>query len=57
MKHLKQIGVALFAVAPWLCVAVSALAFCESTRNGLAVASFCCICAALAWDALAERVR
>lgn len=49
--NLKKIGVTFLAVAPWLAIAVCALAVCESFRVGAAVASVCCICAALAWDA------
>lgn len=55
MKTLARILWAAFIVLPWLFIAIAALAWSSTTNVGAAVALFCVIIGALAWDELAGQ--
>lgn len=53
MKAIIRILWAAFIVLPWLFIAVAALVWASTPDVGAAVALFCIVMAALAWDELA----
>jgi len=60
MKAIIRILWATLVVLPWLFIGVAALASASTAQTGAAIALFCIIMGALAWDKLSEydgRVR